>query len=161
MKLAALLTSTSMRPNRSTAAWTAAAASSRLVTSSFTTNRSSASPTAVRTALVLRPVATTALPAASAALAMSTPIPRPAPVTIQTFLSVSGIDILLYGWVLHARQHLLSRSQPFANALARAWSKPVTYDPPAMNGGRHARSLAAVPPLFTGVRGIGILGRLR
>src|SRR5215217_67235 len=77
MKLAALLTSTSMRPNRSTVAWTAAAASSRLLTSSFTTNRSSASPTAVRTASV----------------------------TIQTFLSVSGIDILLYGWVLHARQY--------------------------------------------------------
>jgi hypothetical protein len=30
-------------------------------------------------------------------LAMSTPIPRPAPVTSQTFLSVSDIDILLYG----------------------------------------------------------------
>src|SRR5215203_193667 len=105
MKLAALLTSTSMWPNRSTAAWTAAAASSRLLTSSFTTNRSSASPTAVRTASVLRPVATTAFPAARAALAKSTPIPRPAPVTIQTFLSVSGIDILLYGWVLHARQY--------------------------------------------------------
>src|SRR5918994_3395275 len=105
MKLAALLTSTSMWPNRSTVAWTAAAASSRLLTSSFTTNKSSASPTAVRTASVLRPVATTAFPAARAALAKSTPIPRPAPVTIQTCLSVSGIDILLYGWVLHARQY--------------------------------------------------------
>src|SRR5829696_7156935 len=54
---------------------------------------------------VLRPVATTAFPAARAALAKSTPIPRPAPVTIQTCLSVSGIDILLYGWMLHARQY--------------------------------------------------------
>src|SRR5918995_2845079 len=88
---------------------------------------------------------------------MSTPIPRPAPVTSQTFLSVSDIDVLLYGWALHARQHLLSRSQPFANALARSWWRPVTYGPPAMNGGRHARSLAAAPPLFTRVRGIRIL----
>jgi hypothetical protein len=46
---------------------------------------------ACSTASGRRPVATTALPAASAALAMSTPIPRPAPVTSQTFLSVSDI----------------------------------------------------------------------
>src|SRR5215212_1166702 len=95
-----------MRSNRSTAACTAASASAGLVTSSLTTCRSSwAPPRARSTASGRRPVATTALPAASAALAMSTPIPRPAPVTIQTFLSVSGIDILLYGWVLHARQY--------------------------------------------------------
>ena len=43
---------------------------------------------AAMTVSVLRPVATTALPAASAALAMSTPMPRPAPVMNQTFLSV-------------------------------------------------------------------------
>src|SRR5215212_3060442 len=152
-----------MRSNRSTAACTAASASAGLVTSSLTTCRSSwAPPRARSTASGRRPVATTALPAASAALAMSTPIPRPAPVTIQTFLSVSDIDVLLYGWALHARQHLarqhlLSRSQPFANALARSWSRPVTYGPPAMNGGRHARALAAVSPLFTQVRGIRIL----
>src|SRR5688572_12320154 len=55
-----------MRPKRSTAAW----------------------PTAFATASVLRPVATIAFPAARAALAKSTPIPRPAPVTNQTFFSV-------------------------------------------------------------------------
>src|SRR5215213_3776828 len=85
----------------------------------MTTSRSSwAPPRACSTASGRRPVATTALPAASAALAMSTPIPRPAPVTSQTFLSVSGIDVLLHGWALHARHHLLGRSWSFANALA-------------------------------------------
>ena len=39
------------------------------------------------TVSVLRPVATTAWPAARAALAMSTPMPRPAPVMNQTFFS--------------------------------------------------------------------------
>src|SRR5215212_5451128 len=137
-----------MRPNRSTAACTAASASAGLVTSSLTTSSSSWSPpSACSTDSGRRPVATTALPAASAALAMSTPIPRPAPVTSQTFLSVSGIDVLLHGWALHTRQHLLGRSQPFANALARSWSRPVTYGPPApaKKGGQHARSLAADP----------------
>src|SRR5829696_5231747 len=76
-----------MRPKRSTAACTAAWASAGLVMSSLTTSRSSASPTALATASVLRPVATTAFPASSAALAMSTPMPRPAPVMNQTFLS--------------------------------------------------------------------------
>jgi hypothetical protein len=38
------------------------------------------------TASVLRPVATTAFPAARAAWAMSVPMPRPAPVMNQTFL---------------------------------------------------------------------------
>src|SRR5215207_8302382 len=99
-----------MWPNRSTAALTAALASARLVTSSLKTSKSSAWPMALLTASVLRPVATTAFPAARAALAKSTPIPRPAPVTIQTFLSVSGIDILLSGWVLHARQYHLRYS---------------------------------------------------
>src|SRR5215210_4731809 len=73
-----------IRPNRSTAAVQAASASSGLVMSSLTTSSSSASPTALATASVLRPVATTAFPAASAALAMSTPMPRPAPVMNQT-----------------------------------------------------------------------------
>src|SRR2546423_15503591 len=39
---------------------------------------------------MLRPVATTALPAARAALAMSTPIPRPAPVINHTFFPLVG-----------------------------------------------------------------------
>ena len=39
-------------------------------------------------ASALRPVATTAWPAARAALAMSTPMPRPAPVISTTFFSV-------------------------------------------------------------------------
>src|SRR5215207_2918669 len=87
-KLAALLTSTSMPPKRSTAASTAAPASCWLVTSSLTTSRSSESPSASATASGLRPVATTLWPAASAALAKSTPMPRPAPVMNQVFLSV-------------------------------------------------------------------------
>jgi hypothetical protein len=41
-----------------------------------------------RDLLGLRAVATSALPAANAALAMTTPMPRPAPVTNQTFWSV-------------------------------------------------------------------------
>ena len=43
---------------------------------------------AAATASGLRPVATTSWPAASAALAMSTPMPRPAPVMNQVFFSV-------------------------------------------------------------------------
>src|SRR5947209_18881064 len=39
---------------------------------------------------MLRPVATTAFPAARAALAMSTPIPRPAPVINHTFFPLVG-----------------------------------------------------------------------
>src|SRR6184192_4223505 len=39
---------------------------------------------------MLRPVATTALPAARAALAMSTPISRPAPVINHTFFPLVG-----------------------------------------------------------------------
>ena len=59
-KLPALLTSTSMRPNRSTAACTAACALAGSVTSSCTVSRSSAAPTACATFSGLRPVATTA-----------------------------------------------------------------------------------------------------
>ena len=77
-----------MPPKRSTAALTAASASCVLVTSSRATSRRSASPTASATASGLRPVATTLWPAASAALAMSRPIPRPAPVMSQVFFSV-------------------------------------------------------------------------
>src|SRR5215207_6964628 len=87
-KLAALLTNTSMPPKRSTAALTAASASCPLVTSSLTTSRSSESPSASATASGLRPVATTVWPAAKAALAKSTPMPRLAPVMNQVFLSV-------------------------------------------------------------------------
>src|SRR5256885_17203361 len=75
-----------MRPNRSTAARTAASASARLVTSSFTGSRSSDCPNALDTRSVSRPVATTEWPAAKAALAKSAPIPRPAPVMNQIFL---------------------------------------------------------------------------
>src|SRR3954447_20708812 len=49
-------------------------------------------PTAVATRAALRPVATTAWPAASAARAMSAPMPRPAPVTSQTFVSVMSLS---------------------------------------------------------------------
>jgi hypothetical protein len=65
---------------------TAAFASSRLVTSSFTAKRSSDCPKALARRPASRPVATTAWPSARAALAKSTPMPRPAPVMNQTFL---------------------------------------------------------------------------
>jgi hypothetical protein len=58
------------------------------VTSSRATNSSSEAPIAFLTASGLRPVAITAFPAARAALAMSTPMPRPAPVMNQTFFSL-------------------------------------------------------------------------
>src|SRR2546425_10846071 len=86
-----------MRPNRSTAARAAASASPRFVTSSLTTSRSSAFPTAFATASVSRPVATTAWPAARAALTKSTPMPRPAPVMNQIFLFVMVSHSLLIG----------------------------------------------------------------
>src|SRR5579862_23782 len=75
-----------MRPNRSTAAFTAALASARLVTSSLTGNKSFDCPRAFDTRAVSRPVATTAYPTARAALAKSAPMPRLAPVMNQTFL---------------------------------------------------------------------------
>src|SRR3954451_3950314 len=78
--------STSIRPNRSTAALTAASASTRLVTSSLTASRSFDCPKACDTRLLSRAVATTACPAAKAAFAKSTPIPRLAPVMNQTLL---------------------------------------------------------------------------
>src|SRR5207244_3707139 len=58
-----------MRPNRLTAARTAASASARLVTSSLTASRSFDCPKALGTRSLSRPVATTAWPAAKAALA--------------------------------------------------------------------------------------------
>src|SRR5712672_2633332 len=75
-----------MRPNRSTAARTAASALARLVTSSLTASRSFDWPKALDTAALSRPEATTALPAARAALAKSTPMPRLAPVINQILL---------------------------------------------------------------------------
>src|SRR6059058_3234396 len=84
-----------LRPNRSTAARAAASASARLVTSSLTTSRSSDFPTALATASVSRPVATTAWPAASAALAKSAPMPRPAPVINETCLLIESPSCLL------------------------------------------------------------------
>src|SRR4051812_45473492 len=75
-----------MRPNRSTAVRTAAAASAPLVTSSLTASTSFDPPRAVDTRRLSRPDATTRWPVARAALAISTPRPRPAPVMNQTFL---------------------------------------------------------------------------
>ena len=83
-----MLTSTSMRPNRLMAARTLTSAFAGSVTSSLTARRSSFWPRAAPMVSVLRAVATTAFPAATAALAMSTPMPRPAPVMNHTFLSV-------------------------------------------------------------------------
>ena len=56
------------------------------VTSSLTASRSFDCPKALDTRSLSRPEATTAWPAARAALAKSTPMPRPAPVINQIFL---------------------------------------------------------------------------
>ena len=56
------------------------------MTSSLTLSRSFDCPKALDTASLFRPVATTAWPAARAALAKSAPMPRPAPVMNQIFL---------------------------------------------------------------------------
>ena len=88
-KLPALLTTTSRCPKRSTAADTAARACSGEVTSRATASRPSCSPSAVVMLPTLRAVATTAWPASRAALAMSTPRPRPAPVTNHTSCSTT------------------------------------------------------------------------
>jgi hypothetical protein len=82
-KLPALLTSTSMRPNRSTAAATARSALCASVISSRAASRFSCSPTACATVSGLRPVATTLWPAVRAARAKRVPMPRPAPVINQ------------------------------------------------------------------------------
>jgi hypothetical protein len=60
LKLPALLTSTSIRPNRSMLAWTAAEELAGSVTSRATTMRSSCAPSTAATFSGLRPVATTA-----------------------------------------------------------------------------------------------------
>src|SRR5580700_3006716 len=84
-----------MQPNWSTAALTADSASAGLVMSNFTTSSSADFPRALATLSVLRPVATTLWPPAKAALAISTPKPRPAPVMSQTLL-VAMVLFLLY-----------------------------------------------------------------
>jgi hypothetical protein len=76
-----------MRPKRSTAAPTAWSAPAASVMSSSVTSSRSCSPTADLTVSGLRPVATTLCPAASAARAKSTPMPQPAPVIGQVFVS--------------------------------------------------------------------------
>ena len=91
-KLPALLSSTSMRPKRSTATATASSALWGSVTSRTVTSRFSCSPRAERTASGLRPVATTLWPAAKAARANSTPMPRPAPVMSQVFVMALTVD---------------------------------------------------------------------
>src|SRR5687768_8519682 len=99
-----------MRSKRSTAALTAVSASCVLVTSSFAVSRLSASPTAFETASGLRPVATTLWPAASAAFVNSTPIPRPAPVMNQTFLSLMS-EPSVGSLVRSPRKHRFVRSE--------------------------------------------------
>jgi hypothetical protein len=88
LKFPALLTNTSRLPNRSTAAWMAAWAAAGSMTSRLTARRSSCPPRAAVTLSALRAVATTAWPPARAALAISTPIPRPAPVMNQVCFSL-------------------------------------------------------------------------
>src|SRR5207302_10979488 len=57
---------------------------------------------------MLRPVATTALPAARAALEMSTPIPRPAPVINHAFFPLVGSSRRACKDVLGRRSSCLS-----------------------------------------------------
>src|SRR5436305_13546059 len=104
-----------MRPNRSTAAFAAASASARLVTSSLATRRSSDAPSAFATAAGRRPLAITACPAARAALAKSTPIPRAAPVIIQTFL----LGIVGFPFLVHREVYTAHSSFPGPDARDR------------------------------------------
>ena len=87
--------------------------------SRVTASRSSCSPSAAVTLSALRAVATTALPAASAALAMSTPMPRAAPVMNQIFLSV------------------MSTIEPLTTTAGKVTLCQVTTEPPTtLPGGR-------------------------
>src|SRR6478752_1995095 len=96
-----------MRPKRPTAASTAASASARLVTSSRTVSRSFDCPNILTRRSVSRPDATTAWPAAKAALTNSTPIPRPAPVINQTFLLIASSNLhFLFGEPFNAVREL-------------------------------------------------------
>src|ERR1700736_254068 len=97
-----------MRPNRSTAARTAASASARLVTSSLTASRSFDCSKALDKRSLSRPEATSAWPAARAALAKSTPMPRLAPVINQTFLLLMTSPLALLFEALNAVRDLRS-----------------------------------------------------
>src|SRR3954466_9979656 len=83
-----------MRPNRATAASTAVWTLAGSVTSRATASRFSCSPSVEVTLPALRAVATTRCPASRAARAMSTPMPRPAPVTRMTLLSDTSAPLL-------------------------------------------------------------------
>src|SRR4051812_25689433 len=96
-KLPALLSSTSMRANRSIAAAAASSALWGSVTSRAVTSRFSCSPSAERTVSGSRPVATTLWPAARIARANSTPMPRPAPVMSQVFVMAFTLGPLWRG----------------------------------------------------------------
>ena len=73
-----------MQPKRSSAAPTAWRACASSVTSSARGSRASCAPKRFSTEAASRDVATTASPWASAASAMRAPMPREAPVIIQT-----------------------------------------------------------------------------
>ena len=83
-----------MRPNRSTAAATAAWAAAGSVTSRETARRLSCSPRAAVTLAASRAVPTTRWPASRAALASSMPIPRAAPVMNQTAGVVGVVSVM-------------------------------------------------------------------
>jgi hypothetical protein len=91
----ALLTTTSIRPNLSTASFTAADDSSTLVTSSRTASRLSLASNAAGTSSGRRAVATTRFPAASAARTNDAPMPRDAPVINQTVIANSLLSLVL------------------------------------------------------------------
>src|SRR5215208_1450688 len=133
--------------------------------SSLTTSRSSASPTALATASVLRPLATTACPAASAALAMSTPMPRPAPVMNQTFLSI----MCSTSFVVHevdseprgARLDFVFCQARLAFASVVAYSRinsTLLLLQGAESIGAYAWRFDDGSPLFTGMPRIRVLG---
>src|SRR6476620_3770151 len=127
-----------MRPNRSTVALTAASASAGFVMSNFRTSSSANFPRALATLSVLRPVATTLWPPANAALAISTPKPRPAPVMSQTllvamvrsscigrlsvFLSQSALILQLFGVPRTLHEHVgCVRHQAFGAVFRIVW----------------------------------------
>src|SRR4051794_21359552 len=105
----ALLTRTSIRPNRSITCWTTA-----VTDLSLTTSRSkNVTPRSGATREVSRPVPATSKPAATSASAVCLPMPEEAPVTRAT-----GRFVV----IMHSRTHL-------GNRLVSSWAhcKPISF----------------------------------
>ena len=82
----------------------------------------------------LRAVATTASPAASAALAMSTPMPRPAPVMSQTFLSLMWVNFFLVDVPHPASSAVALSTQPASAARWQTLMRGVLAGTPSQAG---------------------------